>query len=101
MERHEAKINITKCTMCSDLFVHSSNHVQIAGVFYEEARHARAEAKSLFHKAGCGTAEIHYGLREEQHRDDHSKLEWDEGVGGRGGGVKTMQVVVPMSKGRG
>lgn len=34
------------------------------------------EAKSLFHKAGCGTSEIHYGLREIQHRGDHSRLEW-------------------------
>lgn len=94
MEKHEAKINITKYTMCSNLFVHSSNHVQIAGIFYEKVRHVRAEAKSLFHKAGCGTSEIHYGLREEQHREDHSKLEWgrseDNGGGCASGKGKRM-----------
>lgn len=64
------------------------------GSFYEKVRHVRAEAKSLFHKAGCGTSEIHYGLREVQHREDHSKLEWrrseDKGGGCANGKGKKM-----------
>lgn len=45
----------------------------------------RAEAKSSFHEVGCGTSEIHYGLREVQHWEDHSKLKWGRSEDSEGG----------------
>lgn len=56
----------------------------------------RAEAKSLLPKAGHGTSEIHYGLREVQHQENHSKLErWrsEDNGGGCANGRKKIKMV--------
>lgn len=44
----------------------------------------------MFHKAMCGTSEIHYGFREGQPQQGH----FEEGCK-----VKRTEVVVPMGKG--
>lgn len=87
MEKHN--FNIIEYTLCSNIFEKYFN-VHIARIIYRKVRHLRAEAKSVFHKAMCGTSEFHYGFREVQPQEGH----FEEG----GRQLKRTEVVVPMGK---
>lgn len=66
------------------------NNVPIASIVYGKIRHLRAEAKSVFHKAACGTSEVHYGLTHIQHQKGHFDLRWQK--------REEDGMVVPMRK---
>lgn len=77
--------------LCAVIYLRNNlNNVQIATIFYGKVRHLRAEAKSMFYKAACGTSEFHYGLRQAQHQEGRLELGWQKS--------KEHGVVVPMVK---